>query len=76
MPPSPPITGTPPTMPPARQLPLPLPMTADRPPPASTPAATPTPPRDVWGGLSPAAQQALRCTLLRVAREVRDVDHA
>ena len=76
MAPSPPITDAPPAAPAARQLTLPLLVTAETVAPAPPPTATPTAPREVWASLSLAAQQALRRTLLHVAREVRDADHA
>ncbi len=74
-PPPPPIADPlPPPM--ARQLTLPLPatgMTTTGPPAAERPI----PPREVWAGLTLAARQALRRTMLRVAQEVRhDVDRA
>jgi len=65
-----PPPAAPPPPPTARQLPLPLAVTAGTTAPGAPPAGPPTPPREVWAGLSLAAQQALRRALLRIAREV------
>ncbi len=70
-----PPAATPPPLP-VRQLTLPLPALGTTPPGPSA-AAPPIPPGAVWAGLSRAARQALRGTLLRVVQEVRhDADDA